>query len=194
MKRLANYFFQGLLFLVPIGLTLWVVTSVFLGIDRGIQGLVGTAIPGLGFVIMLGMVVTIGFLASNFVTRRVLGLFNGLMERLPLIKIIYNALRDLMNAFVGNEKKFNKPVIVDLTPDGHVRALGFVTRETLEGLGLPDSVAVYFPQAYNFAGQLIVVPRTAIKAVPQESGEIMAFIVSGGVTGRETRNVPVVPG
>jgi uncharacterized membrane protein len=195
MKRLAYYFFQGLLFLVPVGLTFWVVGGVFVMVDR-MQGLLGidvdAQVPGLGVAIMLLLVTGIGFLASNFVTRRALLLFDSVLERLPFIKLLYSAVKDLMNAFVGEGKKFKKPVLVDLVPGGHVRVLGFVTRESLENLGFAESVGVYLPQAYNFAGQLVVVPRTAVHPVPQDSGEVMAFIVSGGITGRETRNIPIV--
>ncbi len=183
MKRLVYYFFQGLLFLVPFALTIWVFVGVLVVVDRWMRALLPYELPGLGLVVMLVLVTGIGFLASNFVTRRAMLKFETVMERVPLAKLLYGAVKDLLTAFVGEEKKFRKPVVVDLSADGHVKAFGFVTRDALELYGLPENVAVYFPQAYNFAGQVVVVPRSAVTPLPLDAGEVMAFIVSGGVTG-----------
>jgi uncharacterized membrane protein len=99
------------------------------------------------------------------------------------VKLVYSSIKDLINAFVGERKSFDKPVLVRLSPDDSVRALGFVTREALASLGLPEHVAVYFPQSYNFAGNLLIVPHDAIQPLSVSSGELMTFIVSGGVSG-----------
>src|SRR6185437_4366808 len=93
--------------------------------------------------------------------------------------------RDLLNAFVGEKRRFDKPVVVTLTPDGSVKMLGFVTTDALDRLGLPGHVAVYLPQSYAFAGNLLVVPVSRVLALPADSAETMAFIVSGGVTSEE---------
>jgi uncharacterized membrane protein len=184
MRRLVNYFLQGLVFLVPIVFTLWAASSTFLAIDNWIRGLIRVPIPGLGFLVMLAGVTAFGFLASNFFTRRLLQWFEQLLDRLPLLRLLHSSIKDLMSAFVGEKRRFNKPVLVDLGPDGRLKALGFVTRESMERYGRPGDVAVYFPQAYNFAGQVVVVPTTAVTAVALDSSEVMAFIVSGGVTGK----------
>jgi uncharacterized membrane protein len=184
MRRIVNYFLQGLIFLVPITLTLWAAGSTFLAIDRGFGRLMRLPIPGIGFLAALVGVTVFGMLASNFFTSRVLQFFERQIDRLPLLKLLHTSLKDLMSAFVGEKRRFNKPVIVDLDAGGHIKALGFVTRDTMERYGRPDDVAVYFPQAYNFAGQVVLVPRSAIAAIPSESADVMAFIVSGGVTGK----------
>src|SRR5690606_39268366 len=90
--------------------------------------------------------------------------------------------RDLLNAFVGEKRRFDSPVLVSLTPDGSVRTFGFITQQSLERLGLPDEVAVYFPQSYNFAGQLVVVPTSRVTRLPAASSDVLAFVVSGGAT------------
>ena len=74
-------------------------------------------------------------------------------------------------------------MIVSVTPDGSAKALGFVTTRTLDQLGVDDHVAVYFPQSYNFAGNLLLVPAERVTALTVDSAAVMAFIVSGGVTG-----------
>jgi uncharacterized membrane protein len=183
MRRIIYYFLQGLIFLVPIVFTLWAAGSTFLAIDKGIGRLIKSPFPGLGFLVMLVGVTVFGLLASNFFTRRVLQLFERQLDRLPLLRLLHTSLKDLMSAFVGEKRRFNKPVLVDVAGDGRIKVLGFVTRDSMEQFGRPDDVAVYFPQAYNFAGQLVVVPRAAVAAVPLDSSQVMAFIVSGGVTG-----------
>jgi uncharacterized membrane protein len=184
MRRLGYYFLQGLIFLLPILFTLWVAGSTFLAIDRWIGGLIQLPFPGLGFLVMLVVVTFIGFLASNFFTRRLLLFVERQLDRLPLLRLLHTSLKDLMSAFVGEERRFNRPVLVDLGAEGRVKAVGFVTRDSMEKYGRPDDVAVYFPQAYNFAGQMVIVPRTAVTPIALDSSEVMAFIVSGGVTGK----------
>jgi uncharacterized membrane protein len=96
--------------------------------------------------------------------------------------MIYGSIKDLFDAFVGDKKSFNKPVLVQLVPGGSVRVVGFVTNEDLAVLGIKDQVAVYLPQSYNFAGNMIVVPREAVTPMDADSGSVMKFIVSGGVS------------
>jgi uncharacterized membrane protein len=181
---MINYFLQGLIFLVPLTLTFWAAGSTFLAIDRWIGRLIRLPIPGIGFLAALVGVTVFGFLASNFFTRRLLQFFERQVDRLPLLKLLHTSLKDLMSAFVGEKRRFNKPVMVDLAADGRVKVMGFVTRDTMERYGRPDDVAVYLPQAYNFAGQVVIVPRDAITPLALDSPEVMAFIVSGGVTGQ----------
>ena len=184
MRRLVYSFFQGLIFWVPILFTLWVAGSTFLAIDDWIRNAIHIPIRGIGFLVMLGGVTAFGFLASNFFTRRLLAFVERQLDRLPLLRLLHTSIKDLMSAFVGEKRRFNKPVLVDLASDGRIKAAGFVTRESMANYGRPDDVAVYFPQAYNFAGQVVIVPRTAVTAIAGDSSDVMAFIVSGGVTGK----------
>jgi uncharacterized membrane protein len=184
MRRLVNYFLQGLIFLVPIVFTLWAVSSAFLAIDRWIGRLIGYPIFGLGFAVMLVGVTVFGFLASNFLTRRLLQFFEQQLDRLPLLRLLHTSIKDLMSAFVGEKRRFNKPVLVDISGDGRLKVAGFVTRDSMDHFGRPDDVAVYFPQSYNFAGQVVIVPRAAVTAIAVDASDAMAFIVSGGVTGK----------
>jgi uncharacterized membrane protein len=128
-------------------------------------------------------VALVGFFSSNVIGSGILESIERQLQRVPFIKLVYSSIKDLINAFVGERKSFDKPVLVRLSADDSVHALGFVTRETLTGLGLPEHVAVYLPQSYNFAGNLVIVPRDAIRPLSVSSGEVMTFIVSGGVSG-----------
>lgn len=179
MRRLLNYFLRGLVVLAPLAITLWITYEIF----RRVDGLLGLPIPGLGFIVTVVGITLFGFLASNLITRGWLATLEGIFARLPFVRLLYSSTKDLLDAFVGEKRRFDRPVAVTLTPGGTVKALGFVTRHSLDSLGLPGYVAVYLPQSYNFAGNLILVPTTQVQAVPADSSDVMTFIVSGGVSG-----------
>lgn len=179
MRKIAGYFIQGLLFLIPIAATVYILYILFLRIDQIFK----FSIPGLGFIMTLALVTLIGLLVSTVIARGAAGLINNLFSRMPIGRMIFSSVRDLMNAFVGEKRQFNRPVLVNLMPGSSVQLMGFVTRETLEGIAGPDSVAVYIPQSFNFSGNVVIVPRDQVSALPIESSRAMAFIVSGGVSG-----------
>ena len=186
MKRLAQYFLRGLVVIAPVAITVYVCVWIF----RSIDGLLGLPIPGLGFLLTLVVITLVGFLASNLLAISLVSLLERIMTKLPFIRLLYTSTKDLLDAFVGEKRRFDAPVMVAVTPDGGAKALGFVTMRALEHLGVSDHVAVYFPQSYNFAGNLLLVPAERVTPLSLDSAAVMAFIVSGGVTGmahRETR-------
>jgi uncharacterized membrane protein len=166
--------------MVPVVLTLYIFYLIFFKIDH----ILGFSIPGVGFLVTLAGITLIGFLVSNFLTRRLILLIDRLFIRLPLVKLLYSSIKDLIGAFVGDKKSFNKPVLVRLSPDSGASVLGFITAESLENLGLNDYAAVYVPQSYNFAGNLLLFPRDQVTPLDASSSEVMTFIVSGGVAGQ----------
>ena len=183
MKRLGRYFFQGLVYLAPIAITLWIFVTTFQAID----GLLRLPVPFVGFVVVVVATTAVGFLLSNYLSRQMLTWFENVMDRLPLAKLMHGSLKDLMSAFVGEKRRFRHPVAVEMIAGSGVKVFGFVTRESMDDFGMPDSVGVYFPQAYNFAGQLVVVPRAQVTSLKVDSADIMTMIVSGGVTTGHTR-------
>lgn len=184
MKRVVRYFLEGLLYVIPLALTIYILYTIFTTVDSWLRSLIPkVTIPGMGFVLTLIGITVIGFLASNVLTRGVLSLVSKVFEKLPFIKLIYTSIKDLIGAFVGDKKSFDKPVLVTLTRDGHAKAIGFITKESMEAFGLADHVAVYLPQSYNFAGNLLLFPVDQIQPLDMESSETMAFLVSGGVSG-----------
>jgi uncharacterized membrane protein len=183
MRRLTRYFLQGLVLVGPVAITLYVTWLVFTRIDRWL----GIPVPGVGFLLTVALVTVVGFLASNLLTRGIVGVVERVLSRLPFVRLLYSSTRDLLNAFVGEQRCFDAPVVVSLTADGEVMAFGFVTQESLARLGLDGYVAVYFPQSYNFAGNLVVCPASRVRRMDVESSDMMAFIVSGGVTGLARR-------
>ena len=178
MKRLFRYFVQGLILTVPAVVTGYVCYQLFDRIDSWLH----LPIPGAGFILTISAITLIGFLGPNFLSKPLVDGFEAFIERLPFVRLLYHSTKDLLNAFVGEKRRFDKPVIVALSADGALRGFGFVTQESLDALGLADSVAVYFPQSYAFAGNTIVVPSSRVTRLEAVSSDVMAFVVSGGVT------------
>ena len=199
MKQFGKYFVNGLLFLIPVGVTVYIVVFLFNTIDQMvksifIRGQEGVAPQwwwtGFGVIILLIVITLVGFLSSLFITRPVLQLIEKLLGRVPLVKLLYSSIKDLVGAFVGDQKKFDQPVIVNVLQGGSAKALGFVTRKSMDFLGLEKSVAVYFPQSYNFAGSVLIFPVDQVQPIQADSSDVMAFIVSGGVSGVKQLNLP----
>lgn len=183
MKRLGSYFLRGLVITAPLAVTIWVVRYAFTTVDRWLA----LPIPGLGVVLVVAAVTLVGALATGIVTRSIVRGLDTLLGRLPFVRLLYSSTRDLLNAFVGEQRRFERAVAVSLSADGAVKAIGFVTRDALDHLGLGGHVAVYLPQSYNFAGNLIVVPADRVAPLPVGGTEAMAFVVSGGVSSGEGR-------
>lgn len=178
MKRIATYFLRGLVLTVPLAVTIAVCVVILQTVD----GWLGLPIPGAGLAVTLVAITIIGFLGSNLLWSGFIELIERLLDRLPFVRILYNATKDLLNAFVGEKRRFDSPVMVALSADGAVRTFGFITQQSLARLGLEEDVAVYFPQSYNFAGQLVAVPASRVTRLDAVSSDVLAFIVSGGVT------------
>ncbi len=184
-QALVKNFMRGLLIVVPAAVTVWIVYFVVVQIDGfvNVERLLNRRVPGAGVVLTLAVITLIGFLASNFLTRWFFHMLDDLFARLPLVKLLYTSLKDLIGAFVGDKKRFDKPVLVRLDDVTELTIPGFVTREGLAEFGIADHVAVYFPQSYNFAGNVLMAPRQRVRPLQVDSATMMAFIVSGGVAG-----------
>ena len=178
MKKLSKYFIEGLIVVIPISVTIYLLYLIFIQID----GLFKFKYPGIGFLITIAGIILIGTIASNFFTKGFVVIINNLFNRLPLVKFIYMSIKDLTEALFGDRKKFNQPVSVKISNDSGVEILGFITDENPEFLGEKDKVAVYIPQAYNFAGNLVLVPTENVKKLNVGAKEMMTFIISGGLS------------
>lgn len=179
VKRLLAYFFRGLLFVVPVALTIYIIFQILEWLD----GLIPVNIPGLGLLIILVNITFLGYLASFFITRPFFELFDKYVTRIPLVNIIYSSVKDLIGAFVGDQKKFDVPVTVALDKDQKVLKVGFVTREDLTIIDRPGFISVYLPHSYNFSGNHFLVERSLVKPLHMNSSDAMKFVISGGVSG-----------
>jgi uncharacterized membrane protein len=182
MSRLLNYFFKGLIVIAPVFITVYVCYLIFTRIDSWL----GLPVRGVGFVITVALIVLVGFVAQTFLSRTMIGALDRIFDRLPFARLLYSSTKDLLNAFVGEHRRFDKPVLVTLQAGGNAKAFGFLTQGTLARFGLSDHVAVYIPQSYGFAGNMLVFPVAQVQHLDAESPAVMAFILSGGVTSLPT--------
>jgi uncharacterized membrane protein len=136
----------------------------------------------LGMLITIGVIAVLGILASSYVFKQVFSYFEDKMEHAPFIRHIYSPVKDFTNAFVGNKRRFNRPVLVLTNPSADIQEIGFVTREDLRELKIEDKVAVYLPFSYSLSGKLVIVPRGLIQPLQADAAEAMKFVLSGGVT------------
>lgn len=197
LSTVAQLFFQGVVVLAPIGVTIWVVVSLFNWVDNFLPNLLNFIFPlqfaevngqipkvtGLGFVVAITLVLFIGWLSSLFFVERLVSIFDKLLEKTPGIKIIYSSVKDFLEAFAGNKKKFDQPVLVNVDSTD-VWRIGFITQKNTEHFGLKDFVTVYVPHSYAISGITYIVSADRIKKMPKgvNASEAMKYVVSGGVT------------
>lgn len=189
-RAILNYLIKGLLIVVPIALSIfivvWAVTTVdsWLNINNilGVDPFTGANrnIPGLGLGLVITIILVAGIIVTNFVTEPMYNWFQRTMNRLPLLNFIFSSIKDLTEAFVGDEKKFNNPVLVEV--EGNLKRIGFLTQNDLSKIDLPGDVIVYFPFSYSFAGQVYVVSKEKIKPLNMSAADAMKLVVSGGVS------------
>lgn len=197
LKRLLQYFFQGLIVLAPIGITIWVVISLFNVVDDILPSIIRNVapnlaqrdangniirMPGLGFLVVIALVLLVGWLSSLFAINRLVALLDTVLEKTPGIKFIYSSVKDFLEAFAGNKKKFNQPVLVNV--DGaDIWRIGFITQQSSIDFGLENHVTVYVPHSYAISGITYFVPSHKVKPLPNiGAADAMKFTVSGGVT------------
>ncbi len=186
MKTFFTYFLQGLLLFIPLIITVSILLKM-LNIFEGLFSFVGfEGVPLLntliGLVSTLAVITLLGVLASSYVFKNMFTYFEEKLEHAPFIRHIYSPIKDFTNAFMGNKRKFNQPVLVLTNPAAGIQQIGFVTQVELDDLKIKDKVAVYLPFSYSLSGQLIIVSTNQIEKLDMPGSEAMKFVLSGGVT------------
>ena len=184
MKKLLGFFFQGLLYIAPLGITLYMIILLFNLIDGFIQKNLETwvkfHIPGLGIVLIFLLITLLGIIGDSIILAPIRRIIDKLLDKAPLLKLIYTSIHDLLKAFVGKEKKFTKPVLVKVNTISELEKVGFLTQDDLNNIGIKGKVAVYFPHSYNFSGEMFIVPSEHVKPLNMAPADAMKFVVTGG--------------
>lgn len=196
-RRLLQYFFQGVIIIAPIGITIYVVIWLFNLIDNILPDILQSlfpqasqngswrTFPGLGFLLVVILVTLIGWISSSFIVSRIVEVLDKVLEQTPGIKYIYTSVKDFLEAFGGNRKKFDKPVLVSVDAVDTWR-VGFITQNDLSHFDLAEHVGVYVPLSYALTGVVYFVPKEKVRIIKNmNSAEAMKFIISGGVTNLE---------
>lgn len=169
--------------MAPISLTIYIILAMLNWLDDVFDlNIAGYHIPGLGILVIIILLTLIGFIGSSFLVRPFFIITERIFSRVPIVSLIYSGIKDLFDAFVGDNQKFNRPVLVKMQSEPLLHRIGFVTQESLVTINLDDKMAVYFPDSYNFSGKLWVVPKESVTYLELPSSEVMKFVVSGGVS------------
>jgi uncharacterized membrane protein len=178
--RLVQYILNGLLLTLPIFITVYVIYRLFHWLDKLLP--IEHRYPGMGILMLITFLALFGWLGARFINETIRFWFNKFLDRIPLIKTIYKSVTDLLGAFVGQKKSFNRPVLVKLSKENDIEVIGFITDDDLHELGnIKNKVGVYLPMSYSFAGHLVIVPVENVKPIDKSSVDVMKYIVSGGV-------------
>lgn len=190
-NRLFQYFLQGLLVVAPVTITFWLVYRFVSSVDslvpifpeKDASGNLINRNYGLGFIVIIIALIAVGYLSSNFITRKIFNLFDYWLEHTPGIKLIYSSIKDFFEAFAGNKRKFNRAVLINLHGE-NVYQIGFITDNDASELGLKDFITVYVPMSYSFAGNTYIVPNSRVRKIEHVSpADVLKYAVSGGISG-----------
>lgn len=195
-RKLLKYFVQGVIILAPIIITAWAVVSLFNYIDNILPNFIHSIfpvfykpdaegnihkMPGVGFAVIVVIIVLTGWISSYFIVGKVVEFFDHVLERTPGVRFIYTAVKDFLEAFAGEKRKFDKPVLVSVDATETWR-MGFMTQDNGSRFGLKDHVVVYVPHSYAVSGIVYIVPIEKVKFLTNVSStEAMKFALSGGV-------------
>ena len=193
IRLFFNYLIKGALVVLPLAgalfLIVWIVASIdsalnlsgWFWVDESGRPLY---VPGLGILTVIIGLVIVGMIFTNVVTAPIYNWFNDLINRIPLFNTLYSSIKDFTEAFVGDAKKFNEPVLVEVNETG-LKKVGFLTQRDLAKIGLEGEVVVYFPYSYSFAGQVVIAKAERVTKLNMSATDAMKLVVSGGVSGLE---------
>ncbi|MBK1439128.1 DUF502 domain-containing protein [Parapedobacter sp. ISTM3] len=193
IRLFFNYLIKGTLVVVPLAGALFLIVWIVASIDSALnlsswfwEDEEGRPlyVPGLGILTVITVLVVVGMVFTNVVTEPISNWLNNLLNRIPLFSTLYSSIKDFTEAFVGDAKKFNEPVLVEVNETG-LKKIGFLTQRDLSKIGLQGEVIVYFPYSYSFAGQVVVVKSERVKRLNMSATDAMKLVVSGGVSGLE---------
>jgi uncharacterized membrane protein len=187
MKKLLRYFVQGLIIMVPAGVTVLILAKIFFWIKGWFAQMEVIVHPVADPFIIIGLVFVViiiaGIFGSNVIAQLFLNESSRFIEKIPVIRHIYSPVKDFTGAFLGDKKAFNRPVLVFTNKASEVREIGFITDDDLHEIGIgKEYVAVYIPMSYSISGRLLIVPSSNVTPMEANAADVMKFVVSGGVS------------
>ncbi len=187
VAKVISHFIKGILLISPLALTIYIISTLIAWID----GLLAIKIPGLGMIIILVSITILGYFGSTIFFKTILLNIEQFFIRIPIINLIYTSMKEVITTFVGDKKKFNKPVMILVNKDTNIRKIGFITQEDLKQWNLQNYVAVYVPFSYAFSGEFLLISKERIQFLDISSTDAMRIVISGGITGfnQQTKEV-----
>ncbi|MGM0471616.1 MAG: DUF502 domain-containing protein [Bacillota bacterium] len=197
LKNLRNYLITGLIILLPLVVTIYIVTTIFSAVDGFLRPLIelviGRSIYGLGFFLTILVILGIGIIGTNVLGKRLISFGERLLTRIPLVKNIYLTVQQIINAlFLKNKTAFRKVVVVEYPRRG-IYQVGFLTSEgrgEVQENTEDQVVNVFIPTTPNpTSGMLILVPHSEVNYLDMTVEEGLKFIISGGTVTPEKNNI-----
>jgi len=193
-KSIGTTLITGMITVLPIALTIYLLYWLAVSSERVLGGILQWALPrvvyfpGLGTITGLVLVFLVGLLMKAVLVRQMFALGEGIVYRLPIIKSIYSAIRDLFEFFSPRKEQFDRVVIVTVND---MEMIGFITQDNPERLPEsfrnPDSVLVYIPMSYMIGGFTLLIPKQEIKPCAMNMEEAMRFVLTAGITGKNDK-------
>ena len=191
LARIARTFFTGLAVVLPIFVTVAVMVWLVHAVESTLGVVVRVFLPegsyqsGLGLLLALALVFSIGVLMEAIYFRRIMQWFEEVLNRIPLVKTIYSAMRDLMSLFSRDGKRTFSKVVLVQWPGFPGKLIGFVTIEDFSALPVKpgaEAVAVYMPMSYQIGGYTVFLPRSCLTPLDMTLEEAMRFVVTAGMS------------
>jgi uncharacterized membrane protein len=186
VKNFISHFVEGLIVIAPIVITVFVFYRLFIFFNNtfSFPRIVNPYLDP--FIVLVGTVLFIylvGRLSATIFFTPVIMRLEKDVERVPLIRVVYSGVKDFFSAFIGNKRKFNRPVLVTIDKANDIKQMGFVTQTDLSNMSIEkDLISVYLPFSYGLNGKLIIIHKDSVQPLDVSATEAMKFIVSGGVT------------
>ena len=190
-KSIGTTLLTGIITVLPIVLTLYLLYWLAITSEEVMGGVLQWALPrviyfpGLGTIAGLVVIFLVGLLMKALLVRQLFAFGEGVLYRVPIIKSIYSAIRDMFDFFSPKKEHFGRVVIVTVS---NMEMIGFITQEDPgrlpESLRNPDSVLVYLPMSYMIGGFTLLIPKDDVKPCQMNMDEAMRFVLTAGITGQ----------
>jgi len=198
-RQILKYFLEGLIVLIPLAVTIWLVYWIFSQLDGLISPLLvlifGHPVPGLGFLIIIGFIILVGFVVIHIGMRKMVVFLEKLIVKIPLIGLIYGGIRQILSSFADtSENKFLEVIFMEFPRKG-IYTVGFVTSKTRDNQG-NTLLNVFVPTAPNpTSGFLQIVPAKDVIKTSMSIDDAMKLVISAGkVSNKEIKNITQQPG
>ena len=193
MNRFWSILLKGLATVLPIFITVYSIYWLGISSEEFLGGAIKYFVsdeyywPGMGVVVGLAAVFSVGLLMHAYVVQRMFAKGEKLLYHTPVVRSIYQALRDFLNYFSPDSRKEFEQVVAVTLGDSGMQVIGFVTQadpaSLPEDFRQQDSILVYLPLSYMIGGYAVLVPRSAVRPVDMNMEEAMRFTLTAGVTG-----------
>lgn len=193
MKRILSMFLAGLATLLPIYISIWLIVWLFNLVDNILKPLlepiIGCAVPGLGFIIIISLIILLGFISTNYLGHRILNWWENIMHNIPLLGKVYGTIKRITDSlFSSNKSAFRQVALVQFPRPG-IYSLGFITNEEFPYIEA-DTYSIFIPTTPNpTSGWFVILPREDVTILDMSIDQGMEYIISAGMIANGKSNI-----